>query len=57
MIALAKILILAVISICCSLTELNLDKKENSVKKVNFSNQIESNQIKEGPKNLDYGTV
>jgi hypothetical protein len=52
MIALTKILIATLISICCSLTGLNLDKNENMVKKEIISYPIESQQIKPCSKNI-----
>lgn len=57
MIALTKILIAALISIFCSLTGLNLDGKENIVKKENISILFESHQLIACPKNFDSGTV
>jgi len=57
MIALTKILIAALISICCSLTGLNLDSNKNIVKKENVSNLFESHQIIACPKIFDGGTV
>jgi len=57
MIALTKILIAALISIFCSLTGLNLDGKENIVKKKHISYLFESHQLIACPKNFDSGTV
>jgi len=57
MIALTKILIAALISIFCSLTGLNLDGNENTVKKENVLTLFESHQIIACPKILDDGTV